>query len=159
VVRRPDVEGLTDQRGRLERLEPDMELEVRDLPPQLGRDALPERIELFGDGQAKTSREAGREVRMEWRTVSTTCRPPSCNESCTTLFRLGLCRQDKLASWRKKDPRLRFLYWAALSMKRTYQHKKRKRARTHGFRARMRTRAGRHIIRRRRSKGRRRLSA
>lgn len=42
--------------------------------------------------------------------------------------------------------------------KRTYQPNNRRRKRTHGFRLRMRTRAGRAIINARRSKGRSRLS-
>lgn len=43
--------------------------------------------------------------------------------------------------------------------KRTFQPNNRRRARTHGFRARMRTRAGRAILAARRGKGRARLSA
>jgi large subunit ribosomal protein L34 len=42
--------------------------------------------------------------------------------------------------------------------KRTFQPRKRRRARTHGFRARMATRGGRKVLQARRAKGRYRLS-
>lgn len=44
-------------------------------------------------------------------------------------------------------------------MKRTYQPKRRQRAREHGFMKRMKTRSGREIIKARRQRGRKKLTA
>ncbi len=44
-------------------------------------------------------------------------------------------------------------------MKQTYQPKKRQRSKVHGFRQRMKNRSGKNVLKRRRNKGRHKLSA
>jgi large subunit ribosomal protein L34 len=65
--------------------------------------------------------------------------------------------RDAIAGFSEKR-RAPFQHLLDRAMKRTYQASKTRRARTHGFLVRMKTRGGRAVIKARRAKGRKRLA-
>jgi large subunit ribosomal protein L34 len=78
------------------------------------------------------------------------------SSSTAIFFHIGLPTAPARSSeWEYQT----FELWSPAVSKRTFQPNNRRRAKTHGFRLRMRTRAGRAIISARRRKGRKELSA
>jgi large subunit ribosomal protein L34 len=90
------------------------------------------------------------------------CRPRIWLTVLGVLRRVGRLLRRPLIKWRlaaEDAPRVVVRRRSFDVSKRTYQPNNRRRAKTHGFRLRMRTRAGRAILSARRAKGRGELSA
>lgn len=133
-------------------------------PRRAGRKGVavpPDRLTVGGSARSPHLGPCVFDWRRAAQPVPLTLAGPFCGVArcCVSCCSLSAGRWGVSYARRRADPPTHPCEWSNFVSKRTFQPNNRRRAKTHGFRLRMRTRAGRSILAARRAKGRRELSA